>query len=262
MKDILYRLKHVRLWRWILASAFLLGLAFDAYSVLSNSGTKPNFYEMLLKQTNDVSTLILYFIFLLIIFDIGYDASLPDTEASHRIVYDFFYIYFLTFLFLLLIIIINIFALLLKSGSINFSNSWAAAQSLINNGVDIPALEVTSLSPISAAAISFLLFFLRFGFINAIVFVINRNCKKRPWGYTGGMVICLTDAVAYFTFNMVKPTGVFPFEHSFIGSALKLTSSIALNIIISVLYWIVLTVLAGSILYLSGKQKKLRTAVR
>ncbi len=264
MKYILYRFKLIKTWRWIAVSIFLLGLSSESFKTLSFYGLQPTLLELIIKQTNNVSTLSLYFIFLIIIFDIGLN-DIPTLEISikqSRIFQDYFFVYAISLLYLILIIIINILYILLISGNLNLSNEWVTAPLFTDSWASIPALDVNGITPLSASAISFLLLTFRFGLFTFLVFTINQNCKQHPWGYLGGLIICLIDAVAYYTFNVVNLAGIFPFEHSFLYSVMNLTSSISLNILISVLYWVALSSLSGIALVCLRRSKKLTRRYR
>lgn len=91
-----------------------------------------------------------------------------------------------------------------------------------------------------AALITVLLFFLRFLFMTFLIFLINSICKKMPYGFIGGLAVCLIDRVVYIDFIIIKPLRIFPADYSYIESSLRLTPNAALNVALCVLYWGVL----------------------
>jgi len=99
-----------------------------------------------------------------------------------------------------------------------------------------------------------LFFYCKFTFITIIMFIINKNCKRLPLGYLGGLSICLIDAIAYYNFWIENSVGVFLFEHAYLESAMCYSPSILINIIINLAYWILLLLIVGIIIKLTNKK--------
>jgi hypothetical protein len=247
MGYILSNIKKISKWRWILITIFLFGASIDTYYHLVLSGTQPSFFEVLVIQTDRASKFTFYFILLLIIADLGYknNYQIEHDKGIFKYILDIYrYIAFLCFIFILLFFIENILCLLLKEGYINLDNEWRT----------MTIYGTHRLSPLSAMVASLSLLYLHIFFIAIMVFAINNKCKKRPLGYIGGLAICIIDSTAYYMFNLEKPLGFLPFEHSFLEFVFNYSQNIILDIVINVIYWLILYTILGSIIHFSNKK--------
>ena len=254
MNSIIFIFKKIQRWRWVLAIILIFGASFDAYTSLASSAAKPSFYEIVLIHTDDPVIFIQFFIFLLLIADFGFnkgsneDSSLTGNfkKTSSSFVYSFI----ISVIFVFIFIICAVLTTLLIGGDINLSNKWQIMQY-----VNLPWIR-----PFQATVLSIVFFILKLTFYCMIVFLINRICKKHPFGFVGGIVLCFIDSIAFFDLLIAEnPIWIFPFEYSFLESLLTHTSSMVINILISISYWISLYMVIGTIIFLlnraSGKKK-------
>lgn len=249
MNYFLFKIKKISLWRFLFAGFFLLGMSLELYMSMSFSGGYPSVQEMVLFRLDVITPLLLYSVFLILVADIGIDCKdnvIAKLRKSHFI-RNLGLISFLCLAFIVSIILFNTFAMLLKGRVINLSNEWRA---LIFYGPK-------EILPSAAMGLSILFTFLRLVFIAVVVFAINSRCRKLPFGYMGGFAVCLLDAIAHFHLD-IQGLGIFPFEHSSLEFALRGTNNLLLNILISVLYWIILIATVGLIYNYANKHKKIR----
>jgi len=246
MKSISDNFKQIPLWRIILAIIFLLGLSFNAYAALSFEGP-PSFQEMTLTQLIDVTTFNLYYILLLVIAGLGFkneNANIQHTnpDGFRR---NLKYIAFICFLCIAVLLVFNISSMLLQSGSVYFSDKWCV---LRPEGFEF-------LTPSQSAIICILLLYLRLVFLGCLVFVINSRCRKMPFGYSGGFAVCLFDGIMYYNVFHQNTIGVLPYEHSYLA-CIFITHLPALDVFLSVLYWLIMIAAAGLLYRLFNRQSK------
>lgn len=247
MKHIILSLKYISIWRWTIFIIMIFGLSLSNFSSLIVSGILPSFYEIVLMQINNPSVLMLYFIFLIIIVDLGFSQKIQKNQDStnSKICNYITLSIIISFILVLLIALSALLTLLLKEPFINFINKWQA----------MPTMEVQWLTPLTSIAFSIPLFIFRFAFITILIIIINSQCKKTPWGYLGGFLICLIDSVAYYNFSLEKPIGFLPFEHAYLDSVFNLTAIPILDFSLSVLYWIMLLAITGFVFCIIERKK-------
>gem|GEM_PF-3853589 len=251
MKYFFESIKNIPFWRVILAAVLLFCMAYGSYSALAVYG-QPSIQETILIGLNNVTTMLFYVILLLVVSDFGFKNNRPAAKTSHKKYGNALVFALIVCLVFETIYIVSCFLiLLLTGGSIKFADMFT----------DITLNGLEWMSPTPAMVISIFLFFLRFVFLTCLVTAINSRSRKAPYGYAAGFAVCLIDAIAYYHFGLSDPIGVFPFEHSFLESALRLTRDMPLDIIISVLYWFALIATAGFI-YDTGIRKNPDKEVR
>jgi len=245
MRVFFKNIKNIPLWRVILAVALLFCMAYGSYDNLAVYG-QPSIQETILVGLDNVTTMLFYVILMLIVFDFGFKNSRPAAETRQNKYGNALVFALIVCLVFEAIYIVSCFIILLiTGGSINFADTFT----------DITLNGLEWMSPTLAMAISIFLFYLRFVFLTCLVTAINSRSRKAPYGYAAGLAVCLADAIGYFHFSLFDPIGVFPFEHSFLESALRLTRDVPLDIIISVIYWLALIAAAG-LIYDAGIRKK------
>ena len=243
MKYCFESLKKVPVWRLVLAAVWLLSLSLSAYNALARS-TLPSLQGMVIFQLNDVTTLTFFFILLLLVTGLGFTKEGANITGKPSYWRQMAYAAFISLLIIVVYMIFSLFFMLFIGGSISLSNEW--------NGIE--PFGFAEASPWLAMLAVILLFFLRIVFIICLVTAVNSRCRKIPYGYTAGFAVCLIDAIAYFHFCLDTAVGVFPFEHNNLESVSRLTPNMAVNIMISVIYWLLLIGAAG-LVYRSGKLK-------
>lgn len=250
MYIILSSIRNIPKWRWIILSILLLGSSFEAYSYITSYGVQPSLYELVLTQIDKPSTLTLYFIFLLLIMDIGFERKKEQPLTNKKIFFSSNFICFniICFIFLSILICTNILTLLLFEGNINLNN-------------ELYTLSGITLVPSIAMLLSLLFLFFRFCFILVLIFIINIRCKKFPFGYIGGLLISLIDSIAYYNLMIKNFLGILPFEHSYLEAAISYSSNPIMNIAINILYWIVLLIILGVFVLLIDKFNKRKLGV-
>lgn len=244
MKFFKNSLVKIPLWRYITVGILLIGLSISTVKNNVDENVFLSLQETLLSTTGAVFNL--YFILLLLIADLGFDYQKADAQKHtfHPFRSRIGFASALCLLFVLWLAVCNFFALFLKTGTITFSNT------LINT----PLYELENINASFAAIFNLVLIYLYFVFISTIVFTINCHCKERPLGYLGVLTISVLHVIVYTFFSF--PLGFFPTEYASVGSALLVTPSIPLNIVISVLYWLVLIAATGLIYHIVNKRNK------
>lgn len=223
-------LKRISIWRWLLLVLILFGLSIEfIYSANDLMMGNPSYQELVFSQMGNPTTFICYVLFLLLAADFGFLRGGGEIAQgkTKRLVRSLGFAAAICGMFIALILVVSLLAMLLKSGSLNFSDEWSVE----------PLFGLEWVSPTLAALITLLLFFLRFLFMAFLIFVINSVCKKMPYGFIGGLAVCLIDGVVYINFGVIKPLGIFPVDYSYIESSLRLTPSAAFDIALCVLYW-------------------------
>ena len=244
MKYCFESLKKVPVWRLVLAAVWLLSLTLDSYNALARS-TPPSLQGMVLNRLDNVTTLTFFFILLLLVTDLGFAKEGANIAAKPSYWRQVAYAAFLSLLIIGVYMVFSLFLMLFIGGSISFSNEW--------NGIE--PFGFAEALPWLAMLTVILLFFLRIVFIICLVTAVNSRCRKIPYGFMAGFAVCLIDAIVYFHFRLETAVGVFPFEHNNLESVSRLTPNMAVNIIISVVYWLILIGAAG-LVYRSGKLKE------
>ena len=244
MNFLLKSLKKNPLWRYIVTGVLLLGLSVDALYIYIDQNIHLSLQETLITTTS--SAFNLYFVFLLMTANLGFDSL--NTKEQKQTFRSFWsqigFVSILCLLFVLWLVICNFFALLMKTGTVTFSNT------LINT----PLYELENINASFAAILNLVLIYLYFLFITAIVLTINSCCKNKPMGYLGVLSNFILHVIIY-TFSSF-PTGFFPTDYASVGSALLVTPSIPISIVISVLYWLVLITATGLIYHIMNKRSK------
>lgn len=250
MNSIKSALKQIPTWRWIFVFILIIGISYQVYS-----NTSPTFFELLLVNINDPSPIILYLIFLLLIADYGYKREekekLSDLNITLKYIYHNYLFSALISIVFLVLLIAGDFITLLFNARLNFSNEWLTME---------PLFRAEWLKPLTATIILIPLFFFEFMFITMVIFTVNILSKQLPFGYLGGFAICLINAIAYHNLQAIEILRwILPFGYSCLESVLNHTKDIFMNIIISILYWLVLILVIGLIIPLISKiQKKKR----
>lgn len=234
MNCIIDKWKTVQLWRFIAVIVLLLGVPLEKCIHDSYANIQSSFQESMLSTLG--FPFPLYLIFLLLIADLGFDQTLSKTTKNNYPSYcsNMLYIALVCLVFFSCLTACTFLAFLIKAGTIPFSEELTHFQ--------LYGLEWMSAS--SAVCFSGLLLYLYFVFITAVVFCVNSFCKKRPLGYVGALIVLMLDRIVQ-RFDMVR-LGIFPSTYSSIDSALVLTSNTAINIAISIIYWLLLIAGAGA----------------
>lgn len=234
MKYIISVIEQIPKWRWIMAIILILGSSFEAYTEHSS------FYEMLLGRINDPAPFILYFIFLLLIADFGFNENTRIEMDGFKDVYQkIMDSTIICTTFLLLLVVMSLFTLLI-SGSLNFNNEWIALQQ---------PLGTRWLKPLSATLILIPIFFLKFCFITMTVIFINKLCKRLPFGFLAGFIFCVINAIGFYDLPVTQTTGwLFPFGYSDLEFALNHTGVPFYDITICIFYWLILILIISLIM--------------
>lgn len=237
-------LKKISPWRYITVGILLLGLSVGALYIYLDQNIHLSLQETLITTTS--SAFNLYFVFLLMIANLGFDSlNTKEQKQTFRTFWSQIgFASLLCFLFVLWLVVCNFFALLMKTGTVTFSDT------LLNS----PPYGLENINASFAAILNLVLIYLYFLFITAIVFTINSRCKKRPLGYLGVLTLFILDVIMYTL--QIFPSYFFPTEYASVGSALLVTPSIPLNIAVSVLYWVVLITATGLIYHIMNKRSK------
>lgn len=226
MKNVSMHLKQVPAWRWIIAAVFLFGFSLEGNTFLSYTGGQPTYQEMSVNSFNRVVVFSQYMILLLIIADFGF----KEAKGTKSFTRGLAYLALLCLLYIVIIMAFHLLVMLIKHGAIDTRDSWSTMQ--------IRGIEW--ITPLLAMGLSVLLFWLRFVFISAVVYAVNRRCAKTPYGFAAGIALCLFDIIVYYNFGPYEPMCIFPFEHANLEFTLRMTPYPALNIAISAAYWGVL----------------------
>lgn len=243
MKYCIESLKKVPVWRLVLAAVWLLGQSLEYYNALAHRAP-PSLQEMMVSKLDNVTTLNFFFIVLLLVPELGFAKEGADIAEKPSFWRQMAYAAFLSLLIIVVYMILSLFLMLFIGGSVSLSNKWNSMEPFGFAGTP----------PWLAMLTAILLFFLRIVFIICLISAVNSRCRKIPYGFAAGFAVCLIDAIAYFHFCLETAVGVFPFEHNFIEAVFRLTSNMAANIMISVIYWLILIGAAG-LVYRSGKLK-------
>jgi len=216
------------LWKLLFAAIWILGVSINAYNGLSG-GNPPSFQEMMLYRLNDVTAFVFFFILLLLIADKGFkkaDDGVTNSSFWRHIVDAVS----LSLIMIILYMIFSLIVMLVIGGTVSFEDTWRRIEPY---GFEwsSPTLAVLIITP---------LFFLRLVFLICLVAAVNGRCRKTPFGYAAGFAVCLISAFVYFQFHMQSAWGIFFFEHAYLESIFALTPNAALDIAISVLYWLLL----------------------
>ena len=228
--SLMQTLKRISIWRWLLLGLILYGISFESIYITNDLMMgNPSFQELVFSQMADPITFRYYIIFLLLVADFGFTRGGSELAQgkARRPGRSLRFAAAICGIFVAFILIVSLLAMLLRCGSLNFGDEWSAK----------PLFGLEWVSPSLAALITVPLFFLRFLFLAFLIFVINSACKKMPYGFIGGLAVCLTDGVVYNDFNIMKPLGFLPVDYSYIESSLRLTPSVELDIALCVLYW-------------------------
>ena len=245
MNNLIASFKKIPLWRYITAGVLLLGLCYESCYFYSDANIQSTYQDMLLSTSNSVFNL--NFIFLLLIADLGFDAHKTGKPGqpfrSFRSHISFAFV--LCLLFVLWLAICTLFAMLLNTDTVTFSDT------LTNNA--LYGLEWIDASFASAA--NLVLVCLSLLFCAAVVFTGNNRCKNKPMGYLGLLAISTLD-VTVFTLLFDYQTGFFPAEYENVRTALRVTPNVPLSIAVSVLYWFALIAVTGLIYYFTNNRSK------
>ncbi len=218
---------------------------------MSYSGGQPSFQEMTINGFDRIVVLSQYLIILLIVADFGFrKPETPDTTQD-TFARSLAYLAFVCLLYVMLTMALHLLVLLIKHGQIITKDVWNA---LTLNGLEW-------VSPSFAMCLSILLFFLRFLFISAVIYAVNKRCKKTPYGYLAGIALYMLEVIVYYNFAPYESTGILPFEHARLEYALNLTTIPALDITISVAYWGVLIAAVWLIDHVASKLNRSKTKV-
>jgi len=248
--NIMQTLKKISVWRRLLLILILFGLSIESIYITNDLMMgNLSYQELVFTHLGDPTTFLSYVFFLLLAADFGFsrNGSKSAQYKTKRLGGSLGLAAAICGVFIALILVVSLLAMLLKSGSLNFSDEWSAE----------PLFGLEWVTPTLAALITVLQFFLRFLFMAFLIFVINSLCKKMPYGFIGGLVVCLIDGVVYINFNMIKPLRIFPVDYSYIESSLRLTPNAAFNVALCVLYWGVLIAAACLVYRLMHKGSRL-----
>ena len=248
--SIMQILRKISIWRWLLLILILFGMSIQSiYCTNDLMMGNLSYQELIFSHMGNLTTFLCYVFFLLLAADFGFTrGSVENVQGNtKRLRRSLGLSAAICGVYIALILVVSLLALLLKSGSLNFSNEWSFE----------PLLGLEWVSPSLAALITLLLFFLRFLFMTFLIFVINSKCNKMPYGFIGGLAVCLIDGVVYVSFNILKPLGILLVDYSYIESSLRLTPNAALDIALCVLYWGALIMAACLVYRLMHKGGKL-----
>lgn len=243
-------IKNISKWRWVILAVLLFGSASEGLYFLSYGNVvPPSIFEVIITQTNTEITFTLMLIFLLISGDISYGSQtqgkLMKLSPAGKALYFLRTAVVVSLLFFGILVVMSIIASFLYTGfTLDFINRWKTVR-------DIPHI----FTPFLAVGISLMLVFFRFLFLALIIQAINSK-SKHPLGFIGAIVVCLIEAFVYFNLRIVDSTGLLPFEHSYLDSVIKLSPDVHMNIIYSVLYWLLLIIALLAIMIFINRTPK------
>ena len=250
-------IKSIPKWRWFAVVVLLFGSACEGFYYLSyGSVVPPSLYELIITQTNTEITFKLMLIFLLITGDCSFGAQSKETLMKLTPIRKAFRFLrtavIASLIFFGILVVMSIIVSFLSTGfTLDFTNRWKTVGG-------IPHI----LTPIIAMSVSLLLVLFRFIFFALIIQAINVK-SKHPLGFIGVITVCLIEAMVYFDLRIEEPTGILPFEHSYLESVIKLSPNIYMNIVYSAIYWLLLiiAVLVVMVLINRSRSKKIEAVI-
>lgn len=246
--NIMQTLKNISIWRWLLLIIILFGLSIESiYYTNDLIMGNLSYQELVFSHLSEPTTFLFYIFFLLLAADFGFSRGGESAQGKAKLGKSLGCSAAICGVFIALILAVSLLSMLLYTGFLSFNEEWSFE----------PLFGLEWVSPSLAALITVPLFFLRFLFMTFLIFVINSACKKMPYGFIGGLAICLIDGVVYVDFCILKPLGIFPVDYSYIESSLRLTPSAALDIALCVLYWGALIAAACLVCRLMYRGRKL-----
>ena len=180
--------------KWIIVYVLLLFMAMSASTVSyikTVNGVNPSFFELILEQTNEPQMILFPLMYLLLLFTMGGKERIEGKNIPSRLLKE---AVIEAAVYMLFFIAANLFygLLTLKSDSI-FTNIWSYKS----------VLSGVRLSPLTAAAFSLILLFIRFSFLIYLMNFVNSLMKRSHWGFWCAFLISYIDFMLAWAGNFV-----------------------------------------------------------
>ena len=225
------KILKISLWRWLLLFALFVGVSFNSYDYYKFcTHSQPGLFNLVLEHTNNIKELclLLPFAWLLIIGDINILTKPKSiTNRVNCLLRVLFNIILINTFLIVLLFLTDTISLLINTGSLSL---WS--DSPVFNGF-------------STVLVSILFLLFRFVFFSLVICLLNMNLKN-PLGIIGVIIINLLDWKFYSIFNIMKPLGVLPIEHTRIYYTEALAPMTAgdsrFSFAISFAYWVIIII--------------------
>jgi hypothetical protein len=233
----------IPLWRWLLLFFLFIGISFNSYDYYKfYTHSQPGLFNLVLEHTNNIKELcfLLPFAWLLIIGDINILTEPKSiTNKLNCLLRALSNILLINFVLIISLLLIDTISLLINTGTLSL---WSGNP--VFNG--FPTVLV-----------SILFLFFRFVFFSLVICLLNMNLKN-PLGIIGVIIINLLDWKFYSIFNLMKPLGILPIEHTRIYYTEALAPMVAgdsrFSFALSFAYWGIIIIILLAMIFLSLKR--------